>query len=142
MGDNGDELVESFDISKGSSYALKKIATDEIVKSGVGSSIWYTNSGETFVTLLVIITNEENNMIEEVIYDNTNAMAGIKLNPGDKLCALVNFAYPKHADSIMSDNGNSEYFEFKLNHEFKWEQFVDSSNYETANIEDFCFMGC
>ena len=69
-------------------------------------------------------------------------MAAIKLNPGGSVVLIVGFVYEDSATSIMSDNGKSEYIEFKLTHDFKWEQFVDSPNLQPTTYYDWCFNGC
>ena len=79
---------------------------------------------------------------ENFIYDSSKGYAAIKLNPGDRVIAFINFYYPDGANYLLSDNGKSEYFEIKLNHEYKWEQYTDSPNYEPAVLDDLCIIGC
>lgn len=133
--------VESLDGDENVSWSLKNKETNEIVKSGQGSGSIQSNI-HYFRFFTYPKFDDANTMLMDVIYDKEKQYAGIKLEPGESIYVNIYFKYPEESDLIMSDNGISEYFEFKLNHEFKWEQYTDSPNYEDANYGDFCFAGC
>ena len=135
--------VESLDIGGGASWFLKDKETDEIIKS-VESDSMKVNSGIRTVISNITLPKFDatNNVLMDVIYDTEKQYAGIKLEPGESIYVIIFFQYPEEANELMNDNGKSEYFEFKLNHEFKWEQYTDNPNYEDANYGNFCFDGC
>lgn len=142
---------ESFEIySNNASWALKNKETNEIIKKGTDLHITHpsihisnlTRFLDYKWTTIVVSNSGEINFDSNVIYDSFRDFVGIKLNPGDTVFSGINFRYPYHSNIVMSDNGKSEYFEFKLNYEFKWEQYIDSPNYESTSFDEWCFNGC
>ena len=142
---------ESFEIhSNNASWTLKSKESDETIKSGTDvyikdPSIHITNN-DRFIdyqwTTIIVSNTGDVNSDNNVIYDSVRDFVGIKLNPGDMAFSGIHFIYPYNSDVVMSDNGKSEYFEFKLNYEYKWEQFVDSPNYEPTTFDEWCFYQC
>ena len=94
------------------------------------------------VPITVVSKNGEINSDKNIVYNRDKGYAGIKLDVGDSLFVFVHFEYQKEVVDLMSDNGKSEYFEAKINHEFKWEQYSDNSNYESTTFDEWCFFGC
>lgn len=135
---------ESLSLDNSKSYSIKNIETDAIISSGAGE---IRHNNHTFYPIqyfrMGVLSSQGNyNSNENVIYDSNKGYAGIKLNTGDSLFMIISYTYEDGLEKVLTNNGKSEYIEFKLNHEFKWEQFVDSPNYEEADFNNFCFDGC
>ena len=137
--DDGD-TYDSLDTDVSASYVLKNSKTGEILKSG--SMLSSEHNKTSFVESVIYEPFSENGTLGKVIYDSNKGYAGIKLDTNESVFIIVLFSYYDNWAEDLSDNGISEYYEFKLNHEFKWEQFVDNPNYEEADFDNFCFNGC
>lgn len=137
-----DRPIQSFDMESSASYFMKNIDDDSVISSGTGGYIYTTKGNEYFLysALIVKIKDDGISLDNSVIYDKDKEVAGIKLNPGESLFVGPGFEYNQNFVSVLSDNGKSEYFEFKINHQFNWEQYTDNSNYEEADFYDFNFL--
>ena len=146
-GSTTDDLVDSLNAQSGASYSIKSTETDEVFESGntpyinfnSGGGGYFFSAGYRVISKDGVLDSEDN-----IVYDSANNKAGIKLNPGDSLFSMMTFTYhDDFGDKVLADNGISEYFEFKLNHEFYWEQYTDNENYESGSFSDYCFdNGC
>lgn len=133
--------LESFDFLPNSKYFIKDAITNEVAYEENTVLI----NGNSFLEgwgTMVVSSDGQVNADKNIIYDKQKGYAGVKLDTGDSIYAIIALRYPQNANAFLPNSGKDHYFEFKINHPFKWEQYTDNPNFESTTFDEWCITGC